>query len=186
MPALPIAISAGPPTRACVAAVVRLLGEFGREALVYETDGNGGRRMEADILAGRIAAVLDLTLTELAAELLGLPGGAGPDRLTAAALRGVPQVIVPGGIEVVSNVRLSPEQHDRLGKEIANKASAARGATVIVIPRRGVPAVLVQSLRSWISPHVGMVEVEVGKLARAIVSACGLATETDAKPQAAD
>src|SRR5438552_18730761 len=103
MPAPFVAVSTGPLTRPCVAAAVRLLEDGGGAVQVYEADGRGGRALEADVLAGRVAVVLDLTLTELAAELLGVPAGyprsgsAGPDRLTAAALRGVPQGTAPGG-----------------------------------------------------------------------------------------
>jgi uncharacterized protein (UPF0261 family) len=161
MSALPIAISTGPHTRAVADAVVRLLAERGLPIRIYEADGRGGRDLEADVLAGRIAAVLDLTLTELAAELLGLPGGAGPDRLTAAALRGLPQVIALGGLESVGDRRLTAEEYDRLGQEIANKASAARGPTTILVPLRSVPAVLVQSLRNWLSPAVRVRELEL-------------------------
>lgn len=156
-----IALSTGPHTRSAADAVRRLLSEHGREVRTYEADGQAGRQLEADVLAGRIAAVLDLTLTELAADMLGLPGGAGPDRLTAAALRGVPQVIVPGGVETIRNRLLTPEEFDRLGQEIANKASAARGPTTILIPLRGVSPVLVQSLRNWISPAVRVRELEL-------------------------
>src|SRR5205085_5875328 len=98
MSMLPIAVSTGPHTRACADAARRLLSERGRPVRIYEADGIGGRALEADVLAGRVGAVLDLALTELAAELLGLPGGAGPDRLKVADLRGVPTVIAIGGV----------------------------------------------------------------------------------------
>jgi uncharacterized protein (UPF0261 family) len=78
-----VAVTTGPLTRPCADAAVRLLAGRGLAARVYEADGAGGQALEADVLAGRVAAVLDLTLTELAAELLGRAGGAGPDRLTA-------------------------------------------------------------------------------------------------------
>src|SRR5262249_36327413 len=97
MPELWIALPAGPLPQPCADAAARLLTDRGRSVRLYHADGAGGRALEADVLAGRVAAVLDLTLTELAAELTGAPGGAGPDRLTAAALRGVPQVIARGG-----------------------------------------------------------------------------------------
>ncbi|HEX4590791.1 MAG TPA: Tm-1-like ATP-binding domain-containing protein [Gemmataceae bacterium] len=156
-----IALSTGPHTRPAADAIRRLFGEREYSVRVYEADGRGGRDLEADVLAGRIAAVLDLTLTELAAELLGEPGGAGPDRLTAAAIRGAPQVIVPGGLDAVNDRQLTPEEHDRLGREIANKASAARGPTTILIPIRSVSPVLVLSLRNWLSPAVRVRELEL-------------------------
>jgi uncharacterized protein (UPF0261 family) len=156
MSELPIAVSTGPHTRSCAGAVSRLLAEKGREVRTYEADGRGGRALDDDVLAGRIAAVLDLTLTELAAELTGSPGGAGPDRLTAAAIRGVPQVIVPGGLDGAL-----PELCDGLGREIAHKASAARGPTIVMIPKQSVSPVLIESLHNWISPHVAVLELEL-------------------------
>jgi uncharacterized protein (UPF0261 family) len=161
MPQLPIAISTGPHTRQCVETMRRLLTKRGREIRSYEADGRGGRQLEADVLADRISAVLDLTLTEIAAESLGLPGGAGPSRLTAAALRDIPQVIGLGGIDAVGEHRLTPEECDRLGQEIAHKASAARGATTILVPLQSVSPVLVRSLHNWISPNVRVRELDL-------------------------
>ena len=118
---------------------------------------------------------------------------------TAAGIRGVPQVISLGALDMVNFgppetvpekfagrrfyrhnptvtlMRTTPEENDRLGKEIAEKASAARGPTAILVPLRGVSAIdkdgqpfwwpeadaaLFQSLRNWISPHVQLIELE--------------------------
>jgi uncharacterized protein (UPF0261 family) len=210
MPSAPfIAVSSCSLVRPCSDAVVRALAERGFAARVYDTDGRGGRELEADVLAGRVTAVFDLSLMELAAELVGADGGAGPDRLTAAALRGVPQVIVPGALDAflasrerqrpedrrtseyagVLYYRTTPEENDRLGREIAHKASAARGPTTIVLPLGGLSALdapgrpfdwpearlaLFQSLRNWLAPQVKMLEVDVhindSRLAQAVVA----------------
>jgi uncharacterized protein (UPF0261 family) len=191
-----VAVSTCPLIRPCAEAVVRALAGRGRTVRTYETDGGGGGALEADVRAGRVAAVFDLSLAELAAELVGGATGAGPDRLTAAALRGVPQVIVPGALDALpaaalparlpnrplatfeglEYLRTTPAENDRLGREIAHKASAARGPTVIVLPRGGLSALdveggpfwwpeadaaLVQSLNNWISPHVRVRRVDV-------------------------
>jgi uncharacterized protein (UPF0261 family) len=73
-------------------------------------------------------------------------------------------------------MRTTPEENDRLGKEIAQKASAARGPTAVFVPLRGVSALdregqpfwwpeadqaLFQSLRHWMSPHVRLVELDL-------------------------
>src|SRR5207302_1767980 len=141
-----------------------------------------------------------LTTTELADELVGGILSAGPDRLTAAALRGTPQVIAPGALDMVNFgppetvperfrgrrlyphnptvtlMRTTPEEMDQLGKEIAHKASAARGPTAVLVPLQGVSALdragqpfwwpeadaaLFQSLRNWMSPHVALVELDL-------------------------
>jgi uncharacterized protein (UPF0261 family) len=195
MPAT-VALSSGPLTQPVVAEAARLLAARGWAVCQYPADGAGGRALEADVRAGRVAAVLDLSLTELAAELVGAAGGAGPDRLTAAALRSVPQVIALGALDAVAAsrerqrpedrrtaefggaryTRTTPEENDRLGREIAHKASAARGPTAVLVPRRGLSALdieggpfwwpeadaaLVQSLLNWISPHVRVEELDL-------------------------
>jgi uncharacterized protein (UPF0261 family) len=73
-------------------------------------------------------------------------------------------------------MRTTPEENDRLGKEIAEKASAARGPTAVLVPRKGVSAIdqpgqpfwwpeadqaLFQSLRQWLSPAVDLVELDL-------------------------
>jgi uncharacterized protein (UPF0261 family) len=76
----------------------------------------------------------------------------------------------------VEYLRTTPAENDRLGREVAHKASAARGPTVIVLPRAGLSALdveggpfwwpeadaaLVQSLANWISPHVRVHELDL-------------------------
>src|ERR671934_152482 len=189
---------AGVPTLVIDAGVVsppRLSPDIVREQ-VYEA---AGMTLESFIADGLVRGVLDLTTTELADELVGGILTAGRDRLTAAGLRGVPQVISLGALDMVNFgppetvpekfrgrrfyqhnptvtlMRTTPDENDRLGKEIAEKASAARGPTAVLVPLRGVSAIdregqpfwwpeadaaLFQSLKNWMSPHVALVEVD--------------------------
>lgn len=187
-------------TTPCVETARQAAEKAGYEVLVFHATGTGGQTMESFISDGLIAGVLDLTTTELADELVGGILSAGPDRLTAAALRGVPQVIAPGALDMVNFgppetvpekfqgrrfyqhnptvtlMRTTPDENDQLGKEIAHKASASRGPTVVLLPLRGVSALdqegkpfwwpeadaaLFQSLRNWLSPHVRLVELDL-------------------------
>lgn len=171
----------------------------GSEVVVFHATGTGGQTMEALIHDGLIAGVLDLTTTELADELVGGVLSAGPDRLTAAALAGIPQVISVGALDMVNfgppdtvpekfknrrfyqhnaNVtlmRTTPEENDALGKEIALKASAAKGPVCVFLPLRGVSAIdqeggpfwwpeadraLFDSIRLWKGPGVELVELD--------------------------
>jgi uncharacterized protein (UPF0261 family) len=184
-------------TTPCVEAARKRLDARGYEVLVFHATGTGGMAMESFIADGLITGVLDVTTTELADELVGGVLSAGRDRLTAAAMRGVPQVISVGALDMVNFgppetvperfrgrrfyqhnptvtlMRTTPEENDRLGKEIAEKASAATGPTKIVVPLRGVSAIdkegqpfwwpeadeaLFQSLRDWLSPKVELIE----------------------------
>jgi uncharacterized protein (UPF0261 family) len=187
-------------TTPCVQAARQYLEAAGYEVVVFHATGTGGRTMEELIHDGWIAGVLDITTTELADELVGGILSAGPDRLTAAAMRGIPQVVSVGALDMVNfgppstvpepfrtrrlhahnpNVtlmRTTPQEMDRLGKEIAEKTSAARGPTAVVLPLRGVSALdaegqpfwwpeanhaLFQSIRNWIAPQVRLVELDL-------------------------
>jgi uncharacterized protein (UPF0261 family) len=187
-------------TTPCVEAARRVVEQRGLEVLVFHATGTGGMTMESFIRDGIISGVLDLTTTELADELVGGILTAGKDRLTAAGLRGVPQVISLGALDMVNFgppdtipekfkgrrfyqhnptvtlMRTTPEENDRLGKEIAEKASAASGPTAVLVPLRGVSAIdrdgqpfwwpeadqaLFQSVRNWIAPQVKLVELDL-------------------------
>jgi uncharacterized protein (UPF0261 family) len=187
-------------TTPCVERARRIIEEHGYEVLVFHATGVGGQTMESFIADGIVAGVLDITTTELADELVGGILSAGPDRLTAAGLYGVPQVISVGALDMVNfgppdtvpskflgrrfyqhnpNVtlmRTTPEENEKLGKEIAFKASAAKGPTAIVLPLRGVSAIdaegkpfwwpeadraLFESIRHWLAPHVELIELDL-------------------------
>ena len=186
-------------TTPCVQSAQKMLDAAGFEVLVFHATGTGGLTLESFARDRLLAGVLDITTTELADELVGGILTAGRDRLTAAAIVGIPQVISLGALDMVNfgpketvpakfanrlfhehnaNVtlmRTTPEENDRLGKEIAEKASAARGPTTILVPLRGVSALdrdggpfwwpdadaaLFASLRNWISPTVKVIEVD--------------------------
>ena len=89
-------------TTPCVQRARAILEQAGYEVLVFHATGNGGQAMESLIAEGLIAGVLDITTTELADELVGGILTAGPDRLTAAARRGVPQVVSVGATDMVN------------------------------------------------------------------------------------
>lgn len=74
----------------------------GYEVFVFHATGVGGRAMEKLISQHRIDGVLDLTTSELADELVGGIMKGGPDRLTAAARAGIPQVVSLGGLDIVN------------------------------------------------------------------------------------
>jgi len=198
-------------TTPCVEAARKIIEAAGCEVLVFHATGTGGMTMESFIRDGLIKGVLDITTTELADELVGGILTAGRDRLTAAGLMGVPQVISVGALDMVNfgprdtvpdkfkarlfyqhnaNVtlmRTTPEENEKLGKEIAEKASAARGPTAILLPLRGVSAidaegkpfwlpeadqVLFASIRHWLSPRVKLVELDLHINDPAFAQAC--------------
>ena len=152
-------------TTPCVEHARQRLEEAGYEVLVFHATGNGGQAMESLIAEGLIAGVLDLTTTELADELVGGFLSAGPGRLTAAARRGVPQVVSVGATDMVNfyapesvparfagrtfyrhnaNVtlmRTTAEENARIGADLGGKLASAKGPVSIMLPRRGVSAI---------------------------------------------
>lgn len=89
-------------TTPCVTEIQRALSDDGLEVHVFHANGTGGKTLERMIRDGHVAAVADVTTTELADELLGGVCSAGDDRLTAAASCGVPQVVSVGALDMVN------------------------------------------------------------------------------------
>jgi len=152
-------------TTPCVERARAALETAGFEVLVFHATGTGGRTMEALIDSGMVNGVLDATTTELADELVGGVLSAGPERLTAAARAGIPQVVSVGALDMVNflafesvparfagrrlhrhnaNVtlmRTTAEENALLGRELAQKVARSRGPARIVLPLRGVSAI---------------------------------------------
>jgi uncharacterized protein (UPF0261 family) len=134
----------------------------GYEVLVFPATGTGGRTMESLITDGFFAGSLDVTTTEWADELVGGVLSAGPERLDAAAVQGIPQVIAPGCVDMVNfwardtvpanfddrlfyqwnpNVtlmRTTPEENAEMGRILAQKVNACSGPAAFFLPLKGV------------------------------------------------
>jgi uncharacterized protein (UPF0261 family) len=152
-------------TTPCIEQARTVLERAGYEVLVFHATGNGGEAMESLITEGLIAGVLDMTTTELADELVGGVLSAGPDRLSAAGRRGIPQVISVGATDMVNFgpvesipdefagrtfyvhnptvtlMRTTTAENRQLGEEIASKAAVATGPVKILLPLQGVSAI---------------------------------------------
>jgi uncharacterized protein (UPF0261 family) len=78
---------------------MKRLDELGYESIVFHAVGSGGRAMEQLMRDGMIDAVFDYALGDLSDALLGGLRAADENRLTVAAELGIPQVVVPGGVD---------------------------------------------------------------------------------------
>lgn len=152
-------------TTPCVMRAKEKLVAAGCEVLVFHATGIGGRTMERLIEEGFIDAVLDITTTEIADELVGGVLSAGPHRLEAAAARGVAQVVSLGATDMVNFghpnsvpqrfrdrlfynhnaentlMRVSEEESGQIGTIVASKLNqAAQSRVVLLLPLKGVSA----------------------------------------------
>jgi uncharacterized protein (UPF0261 family) len=149
-------------TTPCVDRARTILQGAGFEVLVFHATGTGGMTMESLITDGYVDGVLDITTTEWADELCGGVFAAGPKRLDAAALAGVPQVVAPGCLDMVNfaapdtvptryatrnlfrwnpNVtlmRTNVEENNELGKILATKLNQSIGPVKVLLPLRGI------------------------------------------------
>ena len=157
-----IAITMFGNTSACAGICSRLLEEKGYEIFVFHANGIGGQMMETLIGAGRFDAVLDLTTTELADELCGGICSAGSNRMEAATKAGIPQLIVPGCLDMVNFgppdtvpekyqhrklyswapdvtlMRTNVEENKILAQTLVSKPAGSPAAVTVVIPLRGI------------------------------------------------
>lgn len=139
-----------------------ILENEGYEVLVFHATGTGGMTMEGLIADGFFTASLDVTTTEWADELVGGVLSAGPTRLEAAAGQGIPQIIVPGCLDManfwarstvpdkyadrlfyewnpnVTLMRTTPEENIKLGQILAQKANVSSGPVAFFLPLKGV------------------------------------------------
>lgn len=152
-------------TTPCVTAARHALEERGFEVLVFHATGTGGQAMEQLIEDGAFRAVLDVTTTELADELVGGVMSAGPHRLEAAGRKGIPQLVCPGAIDMVNFgpvemvpdqfrrrnlyihnpsvtlMRTTPEECAEIARITATRLNRASGPVTFLIPLQGVSAI---------------------------------------------
>ena len=160
-----IAISIFGNTTPCVEKCTEILKEKGYEVLAFHSVGTGGLVMESLIREGFFDGVLDITTTELADDLCEGICSAGPDRLTAASQKGIPQVVVPGCLDMVNYghldtvperfksrnlyswapdvtlMRTNAAENKILGESIANKLNQSTGKVSVLLPLKGISIV---------------------------------------------
>jgi len=152
-------------TTPCVTAARHILEEKGYEVLVFHATGAGGQAMEQLIEDGAFQAVLDITTTELADELVGGVMSAGSHRLEAAGRKGIPHLVCPGAIDMVNFgpletvppqfrdrnlyihnpsvtlMRTTSEECEEIGRITATRLNRATGPVTVLIPLQGVSAI---------------------------------------------
>ena len=133
----------------------------GFEVAVFHGTGMGGRAMESLAAEGAFAAVLDFAPQEVANHLFGSAISAGADRLTNAGLRGIPQMVSVGCLDLVdlvgwqpmpdrfrdtpahahnrllTTVLQTPDERRAVARTMCEKLATALGDVVFLLPLKG-------------------------------------------------
>ena len=154
-------------TTPCVLRASKTMEDHGYEVMINHAIGSGGLSMEQLIDDGFIKGIMDITTHEIADEMLGGVLSAGPDRLTAAGRKGIPQVVAPGGLDLinfgpldtipkhymeqthlpgrslyehnpaVNCIGVLPDEAYKIAENMALKLNQSQGPTVVCVPMRG-------------------------------------------------
>jgi uncharacterized protein (UPF0261 family)/ABC-type branched-subunit amino acid transport system ATPase component len=148
-------------TTPCVQGVTKALEER-YDCLVFHATGTGGQTMEKLVDSGLLTAVIDVTTTEIADEVVGGVLSAGPERLDAIVRTRLPYVGSCGALDMVNfwamdtvpaqfrgrtlhvhnpNVtlmRTTPDEATRIGRFIVEKLNRMDGPVRFLIPEGGV------------------------------------------------
>lgn len=159
-----IAISMYGITTPCVVRAAKYLEKQGYEPIIFHANGAGGKAMKTLIGEGMFQGVLDITTAEVAAHVLDAESStAGEDRLDAAVLAGIPQVISVGGMDMVGirvpeletkykgykpychndkpdMIRTNPEDGLRIGKFMCERLNNNYAPCAIYLPMRSLSA----------------------------------------------
>ncbi len=155
-----IGVSSFGNTQPAVDRITARLESSGYEVIHFHASGPGGRALESLAERGELAAVIDLTTSELTDFVTGGVYSAGERRLTAAGAAGLPQVFVPGCLDFTNwwigevperyhrrefyqyNVeillmRTNADEYSALGRLIGERLAAAKGPFRVLIPTLG-------------------------------------------------
>jgi uncharacterized protein (UPF0261 family)/energy-coupling factor transporter ATP-binding protein EcfA2 len=134
------------------------------ECLVFHATGVGGRSMEKLVDSGQLAAVIDLTTTEVCDLLMGGVFPATEDRFGAIIRSRVPYIGSTGALDMVNFgapdtipecyrnrkfhvhnpqvtlMRTTPEENERIGRWIGERLNRMDGPVRFFLPEGGVSA----------------------------------------------
>ncbi len=144
-----------------VQSAIGMLEEAGFTPIVCHAQGKGDRAMEEMIRDGAFAGVLDICIGGVMEHLFKGNRDPGPDRLKAAAAAGIPTVLAPCGLDILSyggradmlektkdrvqyvqdklrvQVRTTADELRAAADVIAERLNAARGEWTFLVPLKG-------------------------------------------------
>ncbi|KAI4230992.1 MAG: hypothetical protein L6R40_007870 [Gallowayella cf. fulva] len=153
-------------TTPCVDAIRRhLAATFDSEMYIFHATGHGGRAMERLISSGGLDAILDLTTSEIADEIVGGVMSAGPRRLEAALEAGIPTIISVGACDIVNfGVRNTvPRKFVDEGRELYEHNASVTLVRTNPEECMRIGAFIVEKLRGFCKrPHLVQVVLPTG------------------------
>jgi len=133
----------------------------GYEVFAFHCNGTGGQAMEELAVEGLLDGLFDLSTHEITDEIFGGIHAADADRLLAGGLKGIPRLVVPGAVDIITLreletipeiyrsqpyvkhnphitlVRLTVEQMMRVADVMAERLNQATAPVIVAIPKGG-------------------------------------------------
>ncbi len=155
-----VALSMFGPSEHCAQGIRQRLEAACCQVIGFSAAGVCDRAMEDMIAQGYFTGVVDLTSGGVGEYVMGGMRSAGPRRMEAAGKLGIPQVIAPGGVNLMSprKSRYKPDYHERrkydldkfrtflrlntdeleeVARAFAAKLNQAKGPVIFLIPTQG-------------------------------------------------
>ncbi len=156
-----VAVSSLGATGAATELLLEGLRERGVEAEVFHANGFGGAGLARALGEDPPAALVDLTPHELTRMLVAGPHAPMPERFRAAGRAGVPQVVLPGGLNFLgfdgvetvpgecrerrqyrhsgffTHVEVSGDEMARIAASLADRLNESTGTTSLIVPMGG-------------------------------------------------
>ena len=133
----------------------------GYEVFAFHSNGTGGKAMEELAVEGMLDALFDLSTHEITDEIFGGIHASDPTRLLAGGLKGVPRLVVPGGLDLITLrepetvpeiyrsqpfvrhnphitlVRLTRDQMVQVAEVMARRLNQATAPVLVAVPAGG-------------------------------------------------
>ena len=148
-------------TETTTARIRRALEADGNEVMVFHSSGAGGPTLDSIAAERDVAAILDLSWTEIVDRLFGGLAAAGPERGRIGPARGIPTILAPGNVDFIiggpidqataqfpdtryhvhnpalTAVRTRLPELKKIADELADLAGAAKGPVRLFLPLHG-------------------------------------------------
>jgi len=133
----------------------------GYEVYAFHSNGTGGQAMEELAVEGLLDGIFDLSTHELTDEIFGGIHAGDAKRLLAGGLKGIPRLVIPGGLDIITLreletvpeiyrrqpyvkhnphitlVRLTVDQMIRVADVMAERLNQATAPVIVAIPNGG-------------------------------------------------